>query len=155
MIFLFRMVGEFFASAFVQRKTEEKPQESATRYRTLFEYANDSIFLIQGGNFFDCNSETLRLVKCFREDIIGRSSYEFSPEFQPDGRDSKEKIVEKTDAALAGKPQFFEWRVCSGNGTLFDADVSLNKIELGVEVLIQAIVSDVTVRKRWETGLER
>ncbi|HVN96552.1 MAG TPA: diguanylate cyclase [Syntrophorhabdaceae bacterium] len=153
MIFLFRMVGEFFAGAFVQRKAEEELRESATRYRTLFEYANDSIFLMKDGNFFDCNSETLRLFKCAREAIIGSSIYEFSPECQPDGRDSKEKIIEKTDTALAGKPQFFEWRFRSGNGTLFDADVSLNKIELGVEILIQAIVRDVTIRKRWEQAL--
>ena len=36
----------------------------------------------------------------------------------------------------------------------FDADVSLNKIELGEEILIQAIVRDVTIRKKWEQAMK-
>ena len=36
----------------------------------------------------------------------------------------------------------------------FDADVSLNKIELGEEILIQAIVRDVTIRKKWEHAMK-
>ena len=153
MILLLRMMGGFFASALVQRASEEKLQDSAMRYRTLFEYANDSIFLIKDGRFVDCNSETLRLFKHPKEDIIGHSPHEFSPEFQPDGRNSMEKITEKIQAALAGKPQFFEWRCRSSNGSLFETDVSLNKIELGVEILIQAIVRDITIRKKWEQAL--
>lgn len=152
-LFLLRMVGEFFASALVQRKAEEQLQESAMRYRVLFEYANDCIFLIKDGILVDCNSEALRLFKCSREELLGQSPYDLSPEFQPDGRKSSEKALEKLDAAFLGKPQFFEWRHRSNNGTLFDTEVSLNKIELGVEVLVQSIVRDVTIRKRWEYAL--
>jgi len=154
MMLLIRMMAGFFASAFVQRKTEEKLQEGALRYRTLFEYANDSIFLIKEGTFIDCNSQTLRLFKCSREEIIGSSPYEFSPSVQPDGRRSDEKSTGLIEAALIGKPQFFEWRYCTGDGDLFDADVSLNKIELGEEILIQAIVRDVTIRKKWEQAMK-
>ncbi len=123
------------------------------RYRVLFEYANDCIFLIKDGILVDCNSEALRLFRCSREELLGQSPYELSPEFQPDGRKSNEKAIEKLDAAFLGKPQFFEWRHRSSNGTLFDTEVSLNKIELGVEILVQAIVRDVTIRKRWEYAL--
>ena len=154
MMLLIRMMAGFFASAFVQRKTEEKMQEDALRYRTLFEYANDSIFLIRDGTFIDCNSQTLRLFKCSREEIIGCSPHEFSPAVQPDGRQSEEKSNERIEAALVGKPQFFEWRYRTSDGDLFDADVSLNKIELGEEILIQAIVRDVTIRKKWEQAMK-
>jgi diguanylate cyclase (GGDEF)-like protein/PAS domain S-box-containing protein len=154
MILLIRMMAGFFASAFVQRKTEEKLQEGALRYRTLFEYANDSIFLIKDGTFIDCNSQTLRLFKSSREEIIGYSPHEFSPVVQPDGRKSEEESNERIEAALIGKPQFFEWRYRTSDGDLFDADVSLNKIELGEEILIQAIVRDVTIRKKWEQAMK-
>jgi diguanylate cyclase (GGDEF)-like protein/PAS domain S-box-containing protein len=155
MVLLIRMMAGFFASAFVQRKTEEKLEESAVRYKTLFEYANDSIFLIKDGAFIDCNSQTLRLFKCSREEIIGYSPHEFSPVVQPDGKVSKEKSVERIETALAGEPQFFEWRYRTSDGKFFDADVSLNKIELGEEVLIQAIVRDVTSRKKWEQAMKK
>ncbi|HEX2966598.1 MAG TPA: diguanylate cyclase [Syntrophorhabdaceae bacterium] len=151
---LIRMMAGFFASAFVQRRTEEKLQESAMRYKTLFEYANDSIFLIKDHTFTDCNSQALRLFKCSREQIIGCSLNEFSPQIQPDGRDSEEKLTEKANAALTGKPQFFEWRQRAADGGCFDADVSLNRIELGDEILLQAIVRDVTIRKRWEQAMK-
>lgn len=154
MILFIRMMAGFFASALAQRKTEEKLEESALRYRTLFEYANDSIFLIKNKVFIDCNSQTLELFKCSREEIIGRAPDVFSPDFQPDGRESKKLFREKIETALAGEPQFFEWRYCTNDGNLFDADVSLNKIELGEEVLIQAIVRDVTNRKKWERAMK-
>jgi diguanylate cyclase (GGDEF)-like protein/PAS domain S-box-containing protein len=154
MMLLIRMMAGFFASALVQRKTEEKMQEGALRYRTLFEYANDSIFLIRDGQFIDCNSQTLRLFKCSREELIGHSPHDFSPEVQPDKKQSEEKSNERIEAALVGKPQFFEWRYRTSDGDLFDADVSLNKIELGEEILIQGIVRDVTVRKKWEHAMK-
>jgi diguanylate cyclase (GGDEF)-like protein/PAS domain S-box-containing protein len=153
MILLVRMMAGFFASAFVQRKTEEQLQKSALRYRALFEYANDSIFLIKDGVIVDCNSLTLRLFKCSREEMVGRSPDDFSPNLQPDGRESDEKASEKIRAALAGKPQLFEWRHRAHNGECIDADISLNKIELGEEVLVQAIVRDVTIRKKWERAM--
>lgn len=154
MILLIRMMAGFFASAFVQRETEEQLKKSALRYRALFEYANDAIFLIKDGIFADCNSQTLRLFKCSREEIIGRSPSDFSPKLQPDGRESEEKANERIGAALAGKPQLFEWRHRASDGEYIDADISLNKIELGEEILVQAIVRDITIRKKWEQAMK-
>ncbi len=152
-IMLFRMIGEFFANAFVQKKAEAQLKESAKKYKVLFEYANDAIFLIRDGKFMDCNSRTLKMFKCAREQIIGHSPHEFSPYYQPDGTASHEVVIEKARAAIRGRPQYFEWRHRACDGTLFDAEVSLNGIEIGGETLLQAIIRDVTVRKRWEQAL--
>ena len=152
-IMLLRMIGEFFANAFVQKKAEAQLKESATKYKVLFEYANDAIFLIRDGKFMDCNSRTLKMFKCTREQIIGRSPHEFSPHYQPDGTTSRERIIEKAMAAIKGKPQYFEWRHRACDGILFDAEVSLNGIKIGGETLLQAIIRDVTARKRWEQAL--
>ncbi len=133
----------------------EKLRASEIKYRTLFESANDGIFLMMRDKFVDCNQKFLEIFGCSREQIIGQTPYMFSPPFQPDGRMSKEKAIEKGKAAIAGAPQFFEWRHCRYDGTLFDTEVSLNRIEIDQEtVLLQAIVRDVTQRKKAEEELK-
>ncbi|HSQ35613.1 MAG TPA: ATP-binding protein, partial [Candidatus Binatia bacterium] len=138
-----------------RKHAEEALKESEYRYRTLIESANDSIFVMKEGFFFDCNSKTLEMFGCRREEIIGFPPERFSPPLQPDGRDSKEKAMEKIRAAYSGVPQFFEWLHSRMDGTPFMTEVSLNKFYLGSDAHLLAIVRDIADRKVLEEQLRQ
>jgi len=134
-----------------KRKTAEMSlKASENKYRVLFESAADAIMLMEKDLFIDCNDAVLEMFGCAREDIIGNPPYQFSPHTQPDGRNSTEKALEKINAALGGTPQHFEWKHRRCDGTLFDAEVTLNQIYMGSDVYLQAIVRDVSERKKSE-----
>jgi len=59
-----------------------------------------------------------------KDDILGHSPWEFFPEKQPDGLDSRKKAITYIRKALGGEPQRFYWRHCKKDGTEFDAEVS-------------------------------
>jgi len=122
-------------------------RESEHKFKTLFESANDAILIMNESVFLDCNQMSEVIYGAPREKIIGESPVNFSPKRQADGQLSEEKAGGKIRAALAGTPQFFEWIHARGDGTLFNAEVSLNRLELRGKLVIQAIVRDITERK--------
>lgn len=133
---------------------EKKLIESETKYRRLFETAGDAIFILKDDLFIDCNSKTLELFNCTKEQIIGKPPYMFSPEKQYDGLSSKKKALLKINGAKSGVPQHFEWIHKKYSGELFDAEVSLNKVRIEGEDLLQAIVRDISERKKTEKHFE-
>ncbi|MCX8109997.1 MAG: PAS domain S-box protein [Syntrophorhabdaceae bacterium] len=131
-------------------EAQKKLQESELRYRSLFKNANDAILLLKDGIFVDCNPKALELFKCERREVIGKRPYELSPPVQADGRYSNERAMEKIQEAIAGKPQFFEWVHSTCDGEPFYTEVSLNNLKIGDTTFIQALVRDITEKKKVE-----
>lgn len=131
-----------------QRKTEDK-------YQRLFENANDGIFIMEGDRFIDCNCQVCNMFGCDKKEIIGRTPLAFSPANQPDGEASQTKAQRKIEKALQGIPQVFEWEHIKKDGTPISTEVSLNRLELGDETYLQAIVRDLTEQKKAQEKLRR
>ncbi|WP_138430454.1 PAS domain S-box protein [Fodinibius saliphilus] len=126
------------------------------KYQRLFENANDGIFLMDGATFVECNKQVVNMFGCSqKKEVLGKTPDVFSPEYQPDGRSSKEKALEKINEAFNGTPQVFEWVHQKKDGSNVDTQVSLNKIELGEKEYVQAIVRDLTAQKEVKKMVRR
>jgi len=130
-----------------QQKIYEELKTSEEKYHTLFDSAEDAIFLMDGDIFIDCNPATLKMFACKREDIIGQPPYKFSPPEQPDGRNSIEKAKELIQNALNGIPQAFEWVHTRLNGEKFITEVRLNRFLIKDKFHLLAIVRDISGKK--------
>lgn len=133
---------------FIEDLSEQKKVEA--RYKQLFEGASDGICILKGNEIVDCNSKLENIFGASKEQIIGKTPIDFSPELQPDGENSKKKGFNKIKLALQGTPQVFEWKHKTSDGKLVDSEIHLNPIEINNEMHVQALVSDVTKQKEIE-----
>jgi PAS domain S-box-containing protein len=106
------------------------------------------------GRFLDCNDAALRMFRCTRDEIIGDRPARFSPPFQPDGRPSNEAASEKIAGALSGERQFFEWRHMRQDGSEFDAEVTLTRVQAAGQPYFFGVVRDISERKLAEAALK-
>lgn len=136
-------------------QAQRQLEESETKYRAVFDNANDAILLLQDGRLVDCNATTCRMFGCGRDDIIGHTPLDISPPTQYGGVPSAQLAMEKINLALAGQPQLFEWLHRRLDGTLFDAEIHLNRFDFNGKPCIQGVVRDISERKRAELELAR
>lgn len=130
-----------------RRMAEQALSRSEARYRLLFESANDAIFLLEEGKAVDCNQKAMELLKCKRDDIIGCTPLDFSPELQANGLRSQDEIERVGRMVSQTLPAFIEWRFCKKDGSEFDAEVSFTHFEVSNASYDIAIVRDITEKK--------
>jgi len=129
----------------VRKEVEDKLIASEERYRTLFESANDAIFIMDREKFVDCNSKTLEIFGYSeKKEIVGHTPWEFSPHKQPDGALTVKKAKDFVKEAMGGETVRFYWRHTRSNGEEFDADITLNRIVIRDKIYLQAICRDKT-----------
>jgi sigma-B regulation protein RsbU (phosphoserine phosphatase) len=136
----------------VLERTQEL-RDSEMRYRTLFESANDAIILMSNGVIESCNRKTGELLGMQPDEAVGRTLCSFSPPEHPCGSPSAVVFQAYEYQVMAGVPQSFEWRFHRSDVGEFDAEISLNRLELHGIPHMQAIMRDITERKRAATAL--
>lgn len=124
-------------------------------YRTLFNNAQFSVFLLEGARFVDANSTAVRMFGLQNaRSAAGLTPWELSPEYQPGGERSEELARTRIETALRDGGTTFEWlHKRADTGETFPAEVDLSSLSTGRTVLALAVVHDVTIRKRAEHDL--
>ncbi|HSV77416.1 MAG TPA: PAS domain S-box protein, partial [Bacteroidales bacterium] len=137
-----------------RKEAEAKIRESEERYRNLFDLSMDAILLMEDDKIVQCNLAALRMFGCMWDQIHGKLINDFSPEFQHNNVPSAKLVLEIIEAANLGVPKNFEWVFRRANGSLFNAEVSLNRVKTKKQLFLQAIVRDVTAKKKADQNLK-
>lgn len=130
-----------------RRRAERAVKESEERFRLLFEHSPDMVFLLKGHVFTAVNPAVTRVLGYPEGEIVGKSPWDISPEYQPDGRLSRDKAAQVIADAAEKGPTTFDWVHQHKGGSRVDCEVSLVSYSAHGEFYVQAIVRDVTERK--------
>jgi|GEM_PF-2530709 len=129
--------------------------ESAWRYRTLFEAAGDGFLLLSRDRFIDCNPKTLQLFRCTREQLLSRPTLTLAPPHQPDGSDSRVALRAKFEQALRGEAVSFDWLTQRLDGSTFNAEITLSRVDNFGAAHCLALVRDVTQAREAERRIRQ
>ncbi len=129
------------------RAKEEQSRQSEEKYRTLFETANDAIFLADAktGYIIDANKEAERLLGCPYREIIGMHQSQLHPLDKADFYKSffMHSVKERSGA-------HFEGEVVRKDGTTVPVYISASVVPLHGRSLIQGIFKDISGYRRTE-----
>jgi PAS domain S-box-containing protein len=137
-----------------RKHTEVELRRSETKFRAIWDFTSDAMMLLNERGFFDCNHAALTMFGCTREEFCSRHPAGMSPAWQPGGADSETLADQHIAAAMAKGSDHFEWvHQRLDTGETFPAEVLLNVMELDGERVLQAVVRDITERKRADNAL--
>ena len=112
----------------MERNSERATTElagSGRRLATLFNQSPRAAALLLNERVVDANPAACRLLRCTREDLVGRTPSSLSPERQPSGASSSEQAAVYLREAGATGAAVFDWRHLRFDGSEVDVQVRL------------------------------
>lgn len=131
------------------------PKFDVLLHHTIFNLAGDAIVACSDqGIAIECNEAALNMFGCTREQLLGSSPVDWSPEFQPDGGRSDQRADEIFARVRAQGEVRFEWECRRTDGSLLPLDVTVRFAQTGTAVLFVFVARNVTERRQAEDVLK-
>jgi PAS domain S-box-containing protein len=126
-------------------------QKSEARYRQLFEFSPNAIFVFHDGRFDFVNSAALNLMRATHAgQILNKPVIEFvHPDYQSVVSERIKTVIAEGQAA-----PLIEERFIRLDGSVIDMEVTTAPFEYHGQPALQSIVRDITERKRAEAVLQ-
>jgi signal transduction histidine kinase/CheY-like chemotaxis protein len=130
--------------------------ETRENFKNVFYSALDSILIIDGETFVDCNFATVKLLGAKNKaEVLSTHPSKLSPEMQPDGSSSFTKANKMIGIAYNKGFHRFEWMHQKMDGTPLPVEVSLTSLMLNGKQVLHTLWRDLTNRKQREKEIRK
>jgi len=123
---------------------QRKVNEADERVRIMFDAMPLSAYILNKNyDYFDCNESTVKLFGLSNKQEYIDKFDQLSPEYQPDGRLSREKMTELVDKAFKEKYCRFEWMYQNLKGEPIPCEVTLVRVKHNNEYVLAVYARDL------------
>ena len=134
-----------------RREVQEALRESEERFRTLFEFAPDGIYLCDlQGTFVDGNRAAQELVGYRKEELIGKSFLSLWLLSESDRLRAAEALVRNAKGEATGPDEFI---LTTKDGRQMPVEIRTFPIKLRDKPLVLGVARDIRERKQLEAQL--
>jgi PAS domain S-box-containing protein len=136
-----------------RRRYERELREFERRYHALFESSNDGVLILDlHGNVVEISDRAARMLGYAPHETVGKHITDFIPEVE------LAEHREKMRQVLSGEKQpIYERLLINRSGKIFPAEINVGLVTnpVGEPVYIQALMRDISERKRVDADRER
>lgn len=127
--------------------------QSEAKYQTIFENSGEGFFLMDD-KFIDVNKKACEILGLKKQEIIGKSPLDFSPEMQADGSNSANKKEYYIKKALEEGSVSFYWRHLNKLKEVIETRITLNRVRIQGKNFLISIMHDMTEMIRYQESLK-
>lgn len=151
---LLSFVASQIATAIERKRVEQALRDSEAKFRALFAASSQGVILQSENRYMELNPAAVRILGYRREDeLVGKLPSETSPPSQPNGERSDVLFQRHTADCMAKGSARFDWVARTATGHDIPLEVILTRIDWGGRPVIQAVINDISERKKTENEL--
>ena len=151
---LMRPVAYLCANAVIRDEIEREIADKNEFNHKLFETAPVGLTMFdESFNVIDCNETILAICGVTRQYYMDHH-YDLSPEYQPDGMKTTEKLPDALKRVLSGEKLVMEWLYQSNSGEPIPCEITLTRIKYGGKYISMAYVYDLSHIKKMEESIQ-
>jgi PAS domain S-box-containing protein len=137
-----------------RKEAERALRESEEKFRALFEGSSQGVVLHDENQILEVNPAAVRIMECQSpHDLVGKHPADTSPPVQPNGQPSALVARKHIQECLVKGSARFDWVSQTPQGRQIPIEVTLTRIQWSGRQVIQALISDISERKKAEAKL--
>ena len=153
---MMRSAAFLFANAAISAEMEHEIADKNELNRAMFNAAPIGLTVFDDNlQLTDCNETILNMYGGITEQYYLDNFFNLSPEYQPDGSKSSDKVREIIRHALKGEKKVMEWTQRSPSGELIPCELTLTRTKYRGKYFVLSYIYDLRHIKSMEKNIQR